>query len=64
VLIAASGAARPSLVAAGFADTGERGRWRTNDLDLEPFHVLAREAAAGEQVHVPAATADYVVLIK
>jgi beta-galactosidase len=64
VLVAvAEGAAAP-FEAAGFTDTGERGRWRTNDLDLQAFRVLGRDAAAGEQVRVPAATADYVVLVK
>jgi hypothetical protein len=54
----------PLLARAGFQDTGAPARWRDNTLRLVPAHVLQRTARAGETVRVPAATADYVVLLK
>ena len=52
------------LTVSGFQDTGAPARWRDNTLRLVPARVLQRTARAGETVRVPAATADYVVLLK
>ncbi len=64
VMASASDALAGSLAAAGFSDTGVGGRWRDDALALVPFRVFRREAGPGERVSVPAATADYVVLVK
>jgi hypothetical protein len=53
----------PLLARAGFQDTSASARWRDNDLRLVPARILKRTARAGERVRVPAATADYVVLV-
>jgi beta-galactosidase len=53
----------PLLARAGFQDLAAA-RWRDNELRLVPARVFQRTGRAGEAVRVPAATADYVVLIK
>ncbi|HET7747453.1 MAG TPA: glycoside hydrolase family 2 TIM barrel-domain containing protein, partial [Vicinamibacteria bacterium] len=52
-----------ALLRAGWTDTGAKGLWRDNDLRLVPYRLFRRATAAGERVVVPAATADYVVLV-
>lgn len=53
-----------ALAAAGFEDTGYDGRWRDNEMRLVACGLLRRTLRAGERVRVPAAVADYVVLVK
>ena len=64
VMASESPALFAGLQGAGLRDTGVRGRWRDNALRLVPFRLYARDARADEQVTVPGATADYVVLVK
>jgi beta-galactosidase len=52
------------LPRAGFQDTGASARWRDNQLTLVPARLLQRSARAGDAIRIPAATADYVVLVK
>ena len=49
---------------ASFADTGVRGTWRDNALNLVPYALYRRTVQAGEAVHIPGATLGYVVLVK
>ncbi len=48
----------------GFADTGVRGTWRDNSLNLVPYALYRRTVGGGEAVHIPGATLGYVVLVK
>ena len=56
--------AMPPDFLAGFADTGVRGTWRDNALNLVPYLLYRRTVNGGEAVHIPAATLAYVVLLK
>ena len=47
-----------------FADTGVRGTWRDNALNLVPYALYRRTAHGGEAIHIPGATLAYVVLVK
>ena len=49
---------------APFVETDIRGDWRDDALRLAPFRVSRLSAKAGDRVRVPAATRDYVVLVK
>jgi hypothetical protein len=49
---------------APFAETEIAGDWRGDDLRLAPFRVSRLTAKAGDRVRVPAATRDYVVLVR
>jgi beta-galactosidase len=52
------------LTGAGFSDTGVRGQWRDDALQLVPYRLYVLDVHGGDRVSVPGATADYVVLIK
>jgi beta-galactosidase len=52
------------LTGAGFSDTGVRGRWRDDALQLVPYRLYVLDVHGGDRVTVPGATADYVVLVK
>ena len=54
----------PGLLRSGFQDTGVSGLWRDNEMKLVPYALYRKEAAAGQEVRVNGATADYVVLVK
>ena len=56
--------AMPPDFLAGFADTGVRGTWRDNSLNLVPYALYRRTVQGGEAVHIPGATLGYVVLVK
>jgi beta-galactosidase len=59
-----SGAAGGRFPGAPFVETEIAGDWRDDALRLAPFRVCRLEARAGDRVRVPAATRDYVVLVK
>jgi beta-galactosidase len=61
VVSTASGGRFPG---APFVETEIRGDWRDDALRLQPFGVSRLSANAGDRVRVPAATRDYVVLVK
>lgn len=63
VMITRGQAAPAGLLRAGFSDTGANGQWRDNGMRLVPFALYQRTVRAGERITVPAATADYVVLV-
>ncbi len=48
----------------GFSDTGVRGLWRDNALNLVPYLLYRRTVSGGDTVHIPGATLGYVVLVK
>jgi len=54
----------PTDFLAGFSDTGVRGTWRDNALNLVPYALYRRTVPAGAAVRVPGAALDYVVLVK
>lgn len=54
----------PAGFLTGFTDTGIRGTWRDNALNLVPYVLYRRTVYGGDTVHVPGATLDYVVLVK
>ena len=64
VLFTEAAPVEAGLERAGFRDAGITGQWRDNDLRLVAFRAWVKEARGGDRVRVPAATADYVVLIK
>lgn len=59
-----SGADGARFPGAPFEETEIAGTWRDDALRLEPFRVSRLAARAGQRVRVPAATRDYVVLVK
>lgn len=65
-LLYSSGAVRPTQgwPGAGFAEGQATGEWRDDDLRLVPFHTWHARVEGGQTVRVPAATRDYVVLVK
>ena len=60
-----AGATPPAwATAAAFADTGERGLWRDNSLNLVGYQLYQRTLEAGEQVMISAGQVDYVVIVR
>ena len=54
----------PSDFLSGFTDTGIRGTWRDNALNLVPYALYRRTVSGGEAVRIPGAALGYVVLVK
>jgi len=54
----------PSDFLTGFSDTGVRGLWRDDALNLVSYVLYRRTVHGGDTVHIPGATLDYVVLVK
>ena len=62
-LVTAAPAPPPNLPAS-FTDTGLHGTWRDNALNLVPVTLYRRVLRGGDQVTIPAAALDYLVLVK
>jgi len=56
--------ALPADFLAGFSDTGIRGLWRDNALNLVSYVLYRRTVSGGDAVRIPSATLGYVVLVK
>lgn len=54
----------PADFLVGFSDTGVRGTWRDNALNLVPYVLYRRTVSGGDAVRIPGATLSYVVLVK
>lgn len=65
LMISTGGGAPPAWVGqAGFSDTGRRGLWRDDSLNLVEYALYRRDLAAGEGLRLLGSRQDFVVLVK